>query len=223
MPVPASQVRLLSRLVVIALAVVVVADVWQIVAELHRASVVDNLVTSPSLFDIGKATSADHAVRASNIGYLLALLVAGSLFVAWLYQVVSNVVEHRPQDVRHSKGWAIGGWFVPFLNWVRPKQFVDDAWRATRPDPTDVPRVPLFVHLWWALFLIAGLLTGIAARLPTDTAQNLMTHDHFGAVGDAANLVAAIVAMVVVWRMTTRMYDEQWQQRSAPHRLFGVR
>jgi hypothetical protein len=220
---PASSIRLLARLTVAALAAVVAVDIWQIVAELHRASLVNGVIQNPTTLDIGAAQSADDAVQAANIGYLLAILVAGSLFIAWLYQVVSIVVAHRPQDVRHSKGWSIGGWFVPFLNWVRPKQFVDDAWRGTRSDPAARSTVPMFVHVWWALFLAAGLLTTIAARLPTETVHDVVTHDRFGAVGDSVNLLAGLLAVVVVWRLTARMYDERWLQRSPAHQFVDVR
>ena len=67
-------------------------------------------------------------------------------------------------------GWAIGAWFVPFLNLVRPIQIVNDIWRGSQPYLDDrfgwrgrpVPRVFAF---WWAAWLIAGALGGVAAQL----------------------------------------------------------
>ncbi len=35
-----------------------------------------------------------------------------------------------PTERRYGHGWAIGGWFVPILNFWRPMQVVNDVWRA---------------------------------------------------------------------------------------------
>lgn len=223
-PVAQTPVPLLSRCIVAALVAVAAADVWLIVAELHRASVASGLINNPASFDLGGASSADHRVHAASIAYFLVVALAGLLFISWLYQVVDNVAKRRPQDLRHGKGWAIGGWFVPILNWFRPKQMVDDAWRGTRPDPAGLPTVPAFVHVWWAFFVLSGLLTGVGARLPTDTLHNVLVHDRVGAVGHAVNLVAAVFAALVVVRVTQRAADDRWQTIStAPATAYDVR
>jgi hypothetical protein len=33
-----------------------------------------------------------------------------------------------PQELHHSPGWMIGGWFGPILNLWRPLQWVRDLW-----------------------------------------------------------------------------------------------
>jgi hypothetical protein len=215
-PVPSAAtpatIRTLSWILLAALALVIVTDIWQAITEFHRASVVSDLLRDPTSVSLDSVRSADDHVRAAGIAYLLTLLAAGALFITWMYKVVGRVAAHRPQDMRHGKGWAIGGWFVPFLNWVRPKQMFDDAWRGTRPHTSDVPTVPAYVHLWWAAFLISGFLSGVAARLPSDTLHNVRVADRVGAVGDLFNIVAAALAILVVVRLTKRLSDESWER-----------
>jgi hypothetical protein len=211
-PVHSSSIRLMSRLVIVALALVSIANVWQVVVELHRASLLSGFIHDPTSVTIDQAKAADDHVTAAAVAWLLAFLVAGGLFITWTYQVVSAVADRRPQDIRHAKGWAIGGWFVPILNWFRPKQMVDDAWRGSRPNPGDVPTVAPIVHWWWGLFLATSLLGTIASRWPTDTAHNDVVHDRIGAVANCVDIVAAIVAVLFVLHLTRRVYDDRWQQ-----------
>src|SRR5207249_4328581 len=69
--------------------------------------------------------------------------------------------------LRLTTGWSIGAWFVPILNWIRPKQIVNDIWRTTAPErPTGVqtaPDVSPLVHWWWGLWVSVGWLVGIGA------------------------------------------------------------
>jgi hypothetical protein len=44
-----------------------------------------------------------------------------------------NLPALGAESPRFSSGWAVGAWFVPFLNLVRPKQIMDDIWRASDP------------------------------------------------------------------------------------------
>src|SRR5918997_1460259 len=74
-------------------------------------------------------------------------------------------------NLRASRGWSIGAWFVPILNLIRPKQLMDDTWRASDPAlPAKVGSgwqerpVPGLLHAWWALFLISGVLGNVAGR-----------------------------------------------------------
>src|SRR6266540_4220860 len=64
---------------------------------------------------------------------------------------------------RHGRGWLIGGWFCPTVNFWFPKQIVDDVIAAS--DPRTRPRVPDLrgirgnglVLAWW-LTWVAGLV-----------------------------------------------------------------
>lgn len=92
-------------------------------------------------------------------------LVTGVVFLVWLFVAASNA--HRWGAVlRQSSGWAVAGWFVPVLNLWRPKQMLDDVWRASMPGvrpSTDLRRLPrpLLVTGWWVTYLLAGVLPAV--------------------------------------------------------------
>ena len=53
-------------------------------------------------------------------------------FIGWLHAGAKQVQRVTPNLLRYAPGWAIGAWFVPFLNLVRPVQIVNDVRRLGR-------------------------------------------------------------------------------------------
>ena len=63
-----------------------------------------------------------------------ALIVAAFAFlIAWTSRLYRNLRPLGVRRLRFTEGWAIGGWFVPFVNLVRPKQILNDIWRGSDP------------------------------------------------------------------------------------------
>jgi hypothetical protein len=86
------------------------------------------------------------------LSFLATTVVAGVAFLVWFHRA-HRVLASSGGSGRHSPAWAVGSWFVPFVNLVIPKQAANDLWRAGAPD-----RVPGFVHAWWGLWLTSGVL-----------------------------------------------------------------
>ena len=74
-------------------------------------------------------------MRQNLIGYLQVLiyLPTGIMFIIWFRRAYQNLVAWGTEGLRFGAGWTVGGWLVPFLNLVRPKQIMNDLWRATDP------------------------------------------------------------------------------------------
>jgi hypothetical protein len=97
---------------------------------------------------------------------IVAFLVAAVAFILWLYNAYRNVEAWRMQGLRWSKGWTIGGWFVPVGNLFIPKAVVDTV-RSASATPGNGSMVrtrstPL-VWAWWLSYLSPGLLSLIGA------------------------------------------------------------
>jgi F0F1-type ATP synthase assembly protein I len=204
MPATPPKLDRLATAVVVALGATAALDLWSITTQLHRASLLSKFRNDINSVSLGTMSAADHQVSASAIVGGLATLVTGILFIVWLHRIVRRLVVVRPGVVRHSPGWAIGAWFVPFLNLVRPKQIVDDCWRATVPTDDWDKEPPMWFHVWWALWLATNFMSYVSFRWPSDTASQLATGDRIGAVADAVDIVAAGFAISVVLAVARR-------------------
>ena len=86
-------------------------------------------------------------------------MAAGVVFIVWLWRARGNAELFCYGQHRRGRGWVIGGWFCPVVNFWFPKQIVDDVIAASDP-PTpprfpDLRRIPRhgLVLAWWLTLL----------------------------------------------------------------------
>lgn len=142
------------------------------------------------------------------------------------FRVAYGKLERAGGQLRFSRGWAIGAWFVPIMSLVRPKKIANDLWResdslGSRPSgqlqayqPTGY--VSPVVNWWWGLYLAGGVIWGIGvalARSRGSAGDSLLqvikierTGFYVSLAGAAALIIAAALAARFMWQVT-RGYD----------------
>ena len=98
------------------------------------------------------------------------------LLIIWLWRAYSNTRVFGVGPWRWTRGWTIGGWFIPIANLVIPKLLINDAWRGAAPGAAGDGRwrkrpVAAVVTMWWVTF-VAGylLLRGTQSAYGVDNA-----------------------------------------------------
>ena len=91
------------------------------------------------------------------------------IFLIWLYRVYSNLSPLRARDLEFTPGWAVGWWFIPLANLIKPYQAVTEAWRESDPDfDPDLGYLTSSVEnswhfpIWWGSLIIGNLFSRIA-------------------------------------------------------------
>jgi hypothetical protein len=151
---------------------------------------------------------------ASFYGFAFAVqLTTVIAFLRWLAPAYRALPSFGATP-RFTPGWALGAWFVPILNLWRPKQIVNDVWRASDPEaappraPADWPQrpVPALFAWWWAAWLVASLVAARAALFSTQSksAPALERAASLMVASDVLDAVAAVLAILVVRRITAR-------------------
>ena len=88
-------------------------------------------------------------------------------FLMWFHRAHKNLKAGGLNDLRYTPGWAVGGFFVPFLNFVRPFQVMKEVWIGSANLSGDVEAeswpTPL-VGWWWAFFLSSSVLSNASLR-----------------------------------------------------------
>ena len=151
---------------------------------------------------------------------VLLFVVTGIVWLAWFSRAYRNLPALGARNLRFKPGWAIGAWFVPFLNLVRPKAITDDIWRASDPQAPPVHDGPLkgrrvspVLHLWWALFVISVVLDRMLFRwnmVEDQTMEAIRSLNIVTMFSDLLDIPLTILAMLVVRQITNRQ-----EQRSA--------
>ncbi|MDQ3951511.1 MAG: DUF4328 domain-containing protein [Actinomycetota bacterium] len=162
-----------------------------------------------------------HDSRMQSMGWLQLSAAVGAAipFVVWLRRAYRNLGALGSRRLRIPAGWAVGAWFVPILNLIRPKSIINDVWRGSDPAlprefpmPPDGARVPPVLNWWWAAFIVSGWFLGFGTSGVLDPSLDQMISlvRRFLA-GDALSVVAGVLAIVVVRKVTVR----QEQRRAA--------
>ncbi len=170
--------------------------------------------------DISEAQAAANDARQQLIGIVQVVLylATGVTFLAWFHRVHKNLSGLGSRELKYSPGWAIGGFFVPFLNLVRPLQVMREAWHAS--DPAGLERdmgssgstvrnqlgTPTLVGWWWAFFLISGFLGNTVMRMSfteNPTIAQLRALTSFMIISDLWDVPLALLAIGLVSRITS--------------------
>jgi len=96
-------------------------------------------------------------------------VVTAICFLRWTYLVNANAHALGANGMTITPGWAVGWYFIPFLNLYMPFRVMDETFRASHPDygPNDwrqAPR-PAIVPLWWMAWIAGGIVGNIALQL----------------------------------------------------------
>ena len=140
---------------------------------------------------------------------MLASLITAIVFLMWIHRAHRNLPALGVRNLKYSPGWAVGGFFVPFLNLVRPYQVVKEIWKASDPHLKDesswerVAASPLF-GWWWAFFLISNFLGRIGGRMASD----LLAMNWAWLSSDLISIVAGILAILVVRGIDARQEEK---------------
>src|SRR5262249_3367693 len=128
-------------------------------------------------------------------------------------RIYGNVAALGARELRYGHGWAIGSWFVPIVNLLRPAHIAHDAWQASDPalgpDPENwrAGSRGRIVSVWWGAFLISSLVDRIAARHGSSTIAAAIAGDRLSMASDALDIAAAVVAILFVVKLTRRQLD----------------
>jgi hypothetical protein len=196
-----------ERAVVLMLCAVIVIDLVAVASTIAELRLLDRIEAGEAVAD---AELDDNDQRQMAVGLVQTILLVATAvcFIRWLRLAYRNADVLAPGLRRYGHGWAIGAWFVPVLNLWRPKKIVNDVWRAG--DPSGAPhaaRLPALLNLWWAGWILTSVLAQVAARLAfrQDTLEELRTVDAWYIASDATDVVVALLALLVVRRITRRL------------------
>jgi hypothetical protein len=179
----------------------------------------NQLLARAATVGITDAEAAANDSRQLLIGILQAVFLLGTavVFLMWFRRVHKNLPALGGRDLKYSPGWAVGGFFVPFLNLVRPLQVMREIWHGS--DPSRLERdlalggasirnqlgTPSLVRWWWGLFLAFNFLGGNSTRMasaPNPTLHELQVSSSLLVLSDALAVPGTLLAILLVTRMT---------------------
>jgi hypothetical protein len=157
----------LGTAVSILICVIVLARAVLAASEWYTYKVVKDYVEG-RVKDPDRLDRADFVWSLAGSGLMLAVLAAGVVFIVWLWRARGNAELFCYGRHRRGRGWVIGGWFCPVVNFWFPKQNVDDVIAASDPRTAplfpDLRRIPRqgLVLAWWLTWIATEVTSNVA-------------------------------------------------------------
>lgn len=127
-------------------------------------------------------------------------------FLIWLNRSYKNLPHLKSENGEFSSGWAVGWWFIPLANLVKPFQVVRELWNRSDPEfePeygffTSLGGAPGFMGIWWALWIISNF----AIRIGDNAFETRYKNEvplllGFFAVGAGLSAIAAFLLIKII-------------------------
>lgn len=140
-------------------------------------------------------------------------------FLIWEFRAFKNLSPLRAQNSEFTPGWAVGWWFIPFANLVKPYQAMSDLWTDSDPDfdaeggfLSNAVGAPRIMGWWWALFIVSNILLNITSLLSNGRASDIGAD--FAAIFLVANIIRGADAFLIIKiiRDITRNQDLRFQK-----------
>lgn len=154
-----------------------------------------------------------------GILHLLLFVAAVVFFLIWEHRAFKNLPALRAQNVEFTPGWAVGWWFIPFANLVKPYQAMSELWNESDPDfdsqggfLSSAVGSPAIVGAWWALFIVSNILLTVSNMLSNGKPSEIS--ELFPVVFLTANIIRAAGAFLIIKiiRDITRREDLRFER-----------
>jgi eukaryotic-like serine/threonine-protein kinase len=223
-PVPAGRVispRKPAQIVTVLLSLGMVIHVISLIIDVVISNAIDDasgyygvlgVDTVQGFSGLKGATIALEFVSAP-VGIALAVM-----WLVWFWRTRLNAESFSPGRIRYAEGMAVGGWLIPFVNVIIPKQVINDIWTASNPavpqwhgyGPRPTSRRGL-VNGWWTMWLIYfffGLFSSWESWYDASSIEDAEGTIALALFTDLFSIPAAILALILVSRLTT-IQDER--------------
>lgn len=221
----------IATVLVVAFFLVIVTDAIAAFIDVQRIDLLNRIISGGG-YTLQEAEASDSAFAAVGIAQLIIFIVTAILFLIWIHRASKNLRPLGSQGQKYSPRWAVGGFFVPFANWVLPFLATKEIWKGSAPKPMSSQswrsmRASLIVPAWWVLYTVSSILANVIGRMALrggETATELLNESWVWLISDLVEIPAAILAILVVWGITSRQ-DEKNRRLlgavSAPSAPYG--
>ncbi len=195
-------VRNLGLVVVTFLALLLLVDVGSVISSLFQIELLERMQLGD--YTMQEADANDFRQMLIGVVWFLGFVTTAIVFIVWTHRAYKNV-DALGGNRSMGPGWAIGAWFAPILNLIRPYQIVRESYTAAvlRDDPVATVNAPVWLTGWWILWVVNNIFGNIVFRLDEpEQISGYITNTKLYIASDVASMVAGVAAIVVVLKVS---------------------
>lgn len=142
------------------------------------------------------------------------------IFLMWIHRAHKNLAFFRAAGLEYSPGWAVGWFFIPFLNLIRPFLVMREIWKASDPNVDyqnssswQYSASSPLIGAWWGSWILANVLGRLVSTFSKDasTIDSLLNLTYLTIATDMTNLIPSVLVIVLITAIGRR--QQQKHQR----------
>ncbi len=144
--------------------------------------------------------------------HLLVMVLSSVFFIRWFRRAYHNLHMNGRNRLSFTEGWAVGCWFMPFVNIIRPFQIMREIWDETQENIRGKTETKnsVMIGWWWTMWIVSLAGDRISFKL-TRKAESLEQLADLAMVDVFVNALN-IVALVMIIRIVkqTHSFEKLW-------------
>lgn len=172
----------------------------------RKSSFEEYLATESNYEELLKGDQLETAVAVVLMVVSLALIF---FFLRWFHLCYKNLPALGVADLDHTPGWAVGWFFIPFANLVKPYSVAYEMWYSSEASDKNYEGKGWVVPTWWIFFLLSSFFDRYVMT-KTKKAESLEDYIDLIPIDVASSSVAiigSIFAIVLVKGLTARQQE----------------
>jgi hypothetical protein len=196
-----------TKILIVMFFITIAADLITVISGIAQYNLLNSALAGAEITQ-SAAEANDTFYGIAGFLQVTAFILTAVFFLMWLYRAHKNLVPLGSSNLQYSPKWAVGGFFVPFLNLVRPYQVAKEIFQNSIP-PEDsfifsnsdykAPSENIIKN-WWGSFIIMSFAGNFAGRyyMRAESIQEILSATNVNMVADCLSVVAAILAIKMV-------------------------
>ena len=197
----------LTAIITVLLLFGVVASVAETLASYSQLGLLNRMLSGMQVTQAEASANAARLVSISSAAMVL-LIVNAISFGIWIVRAHKNLRAFGIQRLSYTPGWALGWFFVPFLNFVRPFQAMKELWQASHAGAEwSKSGSTTLVNFWWCLWLFSGVYGTLITRL--FTSQSSIDDLLMGTKASMAGFLITIPVYILALKLVRGIHNAQ--------------
>lgn len=202
-----------AKIAIGAMALCLLLSIALIISDWAEYNFINRAVVGDIALGEGEANDRRQLIIGGSL--IFAIILTAVAFIMWMRRAYFNLHIYNPEYARFSEGWAAGGWFVPFLNWVRPIQIMNDIWDGLQNKIGNTNTISRgIIPVWWMFWVLMTILSRVSSSIfdRIETIEDLYLASYVGFAYDISVLLASITAILVIRKVSQAesKLDEVW-------------
>lgn len=127
------SLEILTNILVILLCAIIFFSVINIYADINDISYISNNYESGGILYYDDSSFEYFLISISQLLFIVVFFISFIIYLMWVRQAYRNLHSLQIKPTEYSSGWAIGAYFVPILNLVRPYSMMKEIWFGSQP------------------------------------------------------------------------------------------